>query len=42
MIARLPTSMRARQLLGTADELLDLSDDVDPVATTSAARSRRR
>ena len=30
VIARLPTEMRARQLLGTADELLDLSDDVDP------------
>jgi Na+/H+ antiporter NhaA len=30
VIARLPESMRARQLAGTADELLDLSDDVDP------------
>jgi Na+/H+ antiporter NhaA len=29
-IARLPAQVRARQLLGTADELLDLSDDVDP------------
>ena len=29
VIARLPESMRARQLAGTADELLDLSDDVD-------------
>jgi Na+/H+ antiporter NhaA len=28
--ARLPAEMRARQLLGTADDLLDLSDDVDP------------
>jgi Na+/H+ antiporter NhaA len=27
---RLPEGMRARQLLGTAEELLDLSDDVDP------------
>jgi Na+/H+ antiporter NhaA len=30
VIARLPTQMRARQLAGTADELLDLSDEVDP------------
>jgi Na+/H+ antiporter NhaA len=29
-IARLPAEMRARQVAGTADELLDLSDDVDP------------
>jgi Na+/H+ antiporter NhaA/predicted DsbA family dithiol-disulfide isomerase len=29
-IARMPAQVRARQLLGTADELLDLSDDVDP------------
>jgi Na+/H+ antiporter NhaA len=30
VIARLPTPVRARQLAGTAEELLDLSDDVDP------------
>jgi Na+/H+ antiporter NhaA len=30
LIARLPVQMRARQLLATAEELLDLSDDVDP------------
>jgi Na+/H+ antiporter NhaA len=30
VIARLPAQVRARQLLGTADDLLDLSDDVDP------------
>jgi Na+/H+ antiporter NhaA len=30
VIARLPDQVRARQLLGTADDLLDLSDDVDP------------
>jgi Na+/H+ antiporter NhaA len=30
VIARIPTEMRARQLLGTADDLLDLSEDVDP------------
>ena len=30
VIAMLPESMRARQLAGTADELLDLSEDVDP------------
>jgi Na+/H+ antiporter NhaA len=30
LIARLPTEMRARQLIGTADELLDLAEDVDP------------
>ena len=29
-IARIPASTRARQLSGTADELLDLADDVDP------------
>jgi protein-disulfide isomerase len=27
---RLPAQVRARQLVGTAEELLDLSDDVDP------------
>ena len=30
LIRRIPTEKRARQMLGTADELLDLSDDVDP------------
>ena len=30
VIARLPAEKRARQLLGTAEELLDLSDEVDP------------
>jgi protein-disulfide isomerase len=30
VIDRLPESMLARQLAGTADELLDLSEDVDP------------
>ena len=30
LIARLPADVRARQLLGTAEELLDLSEDVDP------------
>ena len=30
MIARLPDEMRARQVAGTADALLDLSEDVDP------------
>jgi Na+/H+ antiporter NhaA len=30
VIARLPALMRARQLRGTAEELLDLSEDVDP------------
>jgi Na+/H+ antiporter NhaA len=30
VIAMLPESVRARQLAGTADELLDLSDDIDP------------
>jgi Na+/H+ antiporter NhaA len=30
VIARLPESVRDRQLAGIADELLDLSDDVDP------------
>lgn len=30
LIAKLPVAVRARQLAGTADELLDLSDDVDP------------
>jgi Na+/H+ antiporter NhaA len=30
LIRRLPDSVRARQLAGTADALMDLSDDVDP------------
>ena len=30
VIARMPAERRARQLLGTADELPDLSDEVDP------------
>jgi Na+/H+ antiporter NhaA len=30
VIARLPEEVQARQLAGTADELLDLSDEVDP------------
>jgi Na+/H+ antiporter NhaA len=30
VIAMLPASVRARQISGTADELLDLSDDIDP------------
>jgi protein-disulfide isomerase len=30
LIARLPVDVRARQLLGTAEDLLDLSEDVDP------------
>jgi Na+/H+ antiporter NhaA len=29
-VRRLPAPMRARQLAGTAEDLLDLSDDVDP------------
>jgi protein-disulfide isomerase len=30
IVARLPAQTRARQLLGTAEEIIDLSDDVDP------------
>jgi Na+/H+ antiporter NhaA len=30
VVRRLPAPMRARQLAGTAEDLLDLSDDVDP------------
>jgi protein-disulfide isomerase len=30
LIARLPVERRARQLIGTADELLDLAEDVGP------------
>jgi Na+/H+ antiporter NhaA len=30
LIARLPAEVRAQQVAGTADDLLDLSDDVDP------------
>ncbi len=30
MIRHLPPSVRARQLLGTTEEIVDLSDDVDP------------
>jgi protein-disulfide isomerase len=30
IVARLPASVRARQLAGTADDILDLAEDVDP------------
>jgi Na+/H+ antiporter NhaA len=30
IVARLPSSVRARQISGTAEDLIDLSDDVDP------------
>ncbi|MGH2840619.1 MAG: Na+/H+ antiporter NhaA [Solirubrobacteraceae bacterium] len=30
IVRHLPAAMRARQIAGTADDLLDLSDDVDP------------
>jgi Na+/H+ antiporter NhaA len=30
LIAHLPSSLRARQIAGTADEIVDLADDVDP------------
>jgi Na+/H+ antiporter NhaA len=30
VVSRLPASTRARQIAGTSDELLDLSDEVDP------------
>jgi Na+/H+ antiporter NhaA len=30
VVARLPAELRARQIAGTADDLLDLSDDVEP------------
>ncbi|MDQ6749157.1 MAG: Na+/H+ antiporter NhaA [Actinomycetota bacterium] len=30
VVSRLPASVRARQLGGTADELVDLSDEIDP------------
>jgi Na+/H+ antiporter NhaA len=30
VVARMPAEVRARQLAGTAEDLLDLSDDVDP------------
>jgi Na+/H+ antiporter NhaA len=30
IIARLPTPVRARQIVGTADDLIDLSDEVNP------------
>ncbi len=32
LMSRLPTNVRARQLSGTAEPILDLSDDVDPEA----------
>ena len=44
LIAHLPAPVRARQLSGTAEELLDLSEDVDPardhVRGSGQARSR--
>jgi Na+/H+ antiporter NhaA len=30
VVARLPATVRARQIAGTADDLLDLSDEIDP------------
>jgi Na+/H+ antiporter NhaA len=30
LVGRLPAGVRARQLVGTAEDILDLSDDVDP------------
>ncbi|MEA2157881.1 MAG: hypothetical protein QOD66_261 [Solirubrobacteraceae bacterium] len=30
VVARLPANVRARQIVGTADDILDLADDVDP------------
>ncbi len=30
LMRRLPTQVRARQIVGTADDILDLADDVDP------------
>jgi Na+/H+ antiporter NhaA len=30
LVKRLPTNVRARQLAGTAEDILDLADDVDP------------
>jgi Na+/H+ antiporter NhaA len=30
VMRRLPTQVRARQIVGTADDILDLADDVDP------------
>ena len=30
LVRRLPTGVRARQIVATADDILDLSDDVDP------------
>jgi Na+/H+ antiporter NhaA len=30
LVKRLPTSVRARQISGTADDLIDLAEDVDP------------
>jgi Na+/H+ antiporter NhaA len=30
VIARLPTEVRARQLVGTAEDLVDLAEDIDP------------
>jgi Na+/H+ antiporter NhaA len=31
LVRRLPSQVRARQILGTAEDILDLSEDVDPV-----------
>ena len=30
VIRRLPAEVRARQIVGTVDDILDLADDVDP------------
>ena len=41
LIALIPAPTRARQLSGTADELLDLADDVDPERRPPARQPRR-
>ncbi len=40
LIRRLPSEVRARQIAGTAEDILDLAEDVDPRSTTSGALSR--
>ena len=42
MIRRLPEEVRLRQIAGTSEELLDLSEDVDPDRDHIRGPSRRR
>ncbi len=41
IVKRLPSGVRARQISGTADDIIDLSEDVDPAARPHSRPQRR-